>query len=112
MVQQYQPEPDQHADEPATPAPEPVHSPAPILSRQKNELRAECARLGIQSNTAEKLMWLELILGIEEGTLQSSDALNRVQAGTVIEKLKSFPDHAALEAWGAGQATLDEPAEG
>ncbi len=112
MVQQYQPEPDQHADEPAAPAPEPVHSPGPILRTQKNELRAESARLGIQSNTAEKLMWLELILRIEEGTLQSSDALNRVQAGTVIEKLKSFPDHAALEAWGAGQATLDEPAEG
>ena len=112
VVQQYQPEPDQHAQEPAEPQPEPVHTPGPILTRQKNELRAECARLGIQSNTAEKLMWLELIVGMPDGSLQSSDALNRPQAEAAIEKLKSFPDHAALEAWGAGQATLDEPAEG
>ena len=115
QVQQYQPEPDQHADseqaEPA-PAPEPVHSPGPMLSKQKNELRAECARLGIQSNTAEKLMWLELILGMADGSLKSSDALNQVQARKAIDKLKGFADHAALEAWGGGQATLDEPAEG
>jgi len=107
-IEQYQPQPEPSRE---AAAPEPVHSPGPILTRQKNELRAECARLGIQSNTAEKLMWLERVVGMPDGSLQSSDALTRPQAEAAIEKLKSFADHAALEAWGAGQATLDEPPE-
>jgi len=87
---------------------EQVHSPAPILTRQKQELRAECARLGIQSNTAEKLMWFDLLLGYEDGTVTAPDALNRVEAEKLLGLLKGFADHAAVEAWGAGQTSLVE----
>lgn len=113
MVQQYQPEPDQHAEEaPAEPQPEPVHTPPPILRSQKTKLIEECARLGIQSVLQEKLMFFDMILGYDEGTVKSQEALNRVEAAAIIEKLATFKDGAALQAWGAGQGTLDEPPVG
>lgn len=116
VIAQHQPDPADQPGQDATPAPEVVpHRPGPILARQKTELRAECIRLGIQSVTAEQLMFFDLILELPDGTVTGKDALDRVQAQTIIERLKGFADNAALQAWGAGQTPLlgdDETGEG
>ena len=115
VIAQHQPDPDDDEDvQDVAPEPEVVpHRPGPILARQKAELRAECIRLGIQSVTAEQLMFFDLVLGLPDGTVSGKDALDRVQAQTIIDRFKTFPDNAALQAWGAGQtALLDDPGEG
>jgi hypothetical protein len=112
-LQEYQPD-----EPPAEDQVEVVHRPGPILAKQKRELMAECARLGIQSNLQEKLMWFEMLLDLEAGSLRTADAVDRDQADRLQELLQSFPTHAALEAWGAGQVggepmlLTDEPPEG
>ncbi len=108
-LQEYQ------ADEPPADDVEVLHRPGPILAKQKRELMVECARLGIQSNLQEKLMWFEMLLSLDAGALQSADAVDRVQADQLLKKLRGFATHDALEAWGAGQVSLladDIPEEG
>ena len=97
-IQQHQPEP-----EPEVSAP--VYTPAPIRASQKPKLREQCIRLEIQANAAEKFMWFDMILGLDE-PLQQVEQLNSAQAQTLIDRLAGFTDHAALEAWGAQQQSL------
>ena len=97
-IRQHQPEP-----EPEVSAP--VYTPAPIRASQKPKLREQCIRLEIQANAAEKFMWFDMILGLDE-PLQQVEQLNSAQAQTLIDTLTGFADHAALEAWGKNQQPL------
>lgn len=108
-VGQY--EPVEVAAEEEAPVMVPAARPAPITAAQRRDLRNECIRLSIQSVTEEKLMWLELILGLDAGSLPGPDALTRVQAKELLEFLTGLPDKAALEAWGAGQTALTDGGE-
>lgn len=86
--------------------PKPATRTVPITRTQKTELRTQCIRLQIQSVLAEKLMWFELALGIDTGSLDKVEDLTSSQADKLITFLTGLDDKDALEQWGSDQQSL------
>lgn len=83
---------------------EPVDGrPRRILTRQSATIRAECARLGIQADPAEKVHYLSAIAA---RPITATADLTRQEADQVIDLLVSMPTRQALEAWASGQETI------
>ena len=96
--------------EPAAP-PIPGDVPAPkVMTAQKQQLRAECSRLGIQASTKTKLTFFNLILGRDtDDQLVDAADLDADEAEQILHLLRTMTTREDLNVWAGGQpSALDE----